>query len=115
MQLPLGPADLHVLLALSREPAHGLGIAEDIESLTDGAVVLGPATLYRTLKELVAKGLVRRLSSPPDEADPRRKYYELTAEGARHLRQQLAVASRVAEVGQERLRRLGDLPGMAFV
>ncbi len=112
MQIPLGPADLHVLLALSRQPTHGLGIAEDIASLTDGAVLLGPATLYRTLKDLLAKGFVRKSRAPATEADPRRKFYALTARGTEHLRAQVTVANRVAKAGQARLRRLDAHPEM---
>lgn len=107
MRIPLGPADLHVLLALSRGPMHGLGIGKDVAEITDDAVVLGPATLYRTLKEMRDAGMIRVIDSPEDDADPRRKYYELTDSGLRQLRSDLKVVQKVARAGRYRLRLLG--------
>lgn len=103
MRLPLGPADLHVLLALSREAMHGLDIARDVAAVTGNAVVLGPATLYRTLKEMTAAGLITKVPGHADVEDPRRKYYALTARGRRQLRDDLAVLNRMAAAARERL------------
>ena len=105
MRIPLGPADLHVLIALSSGPLHGLGIAEDVARVTNDAVILGPATLYRTLKEMKSAGLVREVDGAPD-ADPRRKHYELTATGVEQLRSDVSVVQSVARVGRQRLRQL---------
>ena len=58
MRIPLGPADLHILLALGHGPLHGLGMAQDVARVTEDAVILGPATLYRTLKEMTQAGLI---------------------------------------------------------
>jgi DNA-binding PadR family transcriptional regulator len=91
-----------ILLSLSDRPRHGLGVVEDIEERTLGAVKLGPGTLYGTLKRLVDLGLVRETDRPPDPAndDPRRRYYEVTPEGRR------AVAEEAA-----RMRQLVELAG----
>jgi len=82
--LPLTPAVFHILLALSDEKRHGLGIMSEVEGRTLGAVRLGPGTLYGTIKKLVADGLIEQTDTRPDPAldDQRRKYYRLTALGA---------------------------------
>jgi DNA-binding PadR family transcriptional regulator len=103
MRIPLGPADLHVLLALSRQPMHGLEIARDVATVTGNAVVLGPATLYRTLKEMAASGLIAKVATPGAGQDPRRKYYALTPRGRNQLREDLAVLNRVAAAARDRL------------
>lgn len=106
MNIPLGPADLHVLVALSRGPLHGLGIAQDVARVTDDAVILGPATLYRTLKEMTEAGLIKTVEPPEPDADPRRKHYDLTDSGVRQLRSDLTVVNKVAAAGRSRLRSL---------
>ena len=79
------PAYLYVLTALGPGPRHGLGIAESVSTFTDGSVILGPGTLYRCLKDLVADGLIRPADPPPGEAGGRRKFYELTDGGRAEL------------------------------
>jgi DNA-binding PadR family transcriptional regulator len=83
----LNPPVFHILLALSDRPLHGLGIAERVEAATEGEMQLGPGTLYRSLKEMAGAGLIREVDEP--DADPRRRYYELTARG-RHVAQEEA-------------------------
>lgn len=78
--LPLRRPVFHILLALSRDPLHGLGIAEVVERDTQGSVELGPGTLYRSLKEMTERGLVAEVDAPAG-ADPRRKYYRATERG----------------------------------
>lgn len=78
---PLRPPIFHILLALSGEHLHGLGIADEVERASGGALELGPGTLYRTLSELADHGLVEVLPEHPDGADPRRKYYRITDAG----------------------------------
>lgn len=91
----------HILLALSGKELHGLGIAEEVERATDGTVELGPGTLYRSLKEMSDAGLVREVEGP-EQADPRRKYYGITAEGRTVV---AAEAARLARIVDEARRR----------
>lgn len=76
----LRPAAFHILLALAPGPLHGLGIAKSIDRVTDGAMSLGPGTLYRSLKELRAEGLIEEVESA-DAGDPRRRTYRITDSG----------------------------------
>lgn len=99
---PLKQPVLHVLLALSEARMHGLGIADWVERMTGGAVELGPGTLYRSLKEMVEDGLIREAAAPMADADPRRKYYEITAHGRRRAAAEATRLERLVEVARAR-------------
>ena len=99
--LPLTPPVFHILLALAEEERHGYGIMRDVAQQTDGALQLGPGTLYGCLKRMLAAGLVEESDERPDLAldDERRRYYRMTALGKRAVRaeaQRLAGAVTVA-------------------
>jgi DNA-binding PadR family transcriptional regulator len=85
--LPLTPAVMHILLALADGEKHGYGIMQEVEALTDGAMQLGPGTLYGTIKRLLAAGLLQESDDRPDPAldDQQRRYYRLTGLGQRVL------------------------------
>lgn len=71
-----------VLLALAESPRHGYGIVSAVQELSDGAVRLGPGTLYALLDRMVSTGLIA-----PDRhevVDGRaRRYYRITEDGSR--------------------------------
>lgn len=81
--LSLTPAAFHILLALADGERHGYGIMQEVALRTGGATRLGPGTLYRSIKRLLADGLVEESDERPDPAldDERRRYYRLTAAG----------------------------------
>jgi DNA-binding PadR family transcriptional regulator len=97
----LRPAVFHILLALSGADLHGLGIAEEIERATDGAVELGPGTLYRSLKEMSGGGLIEEVAAPAD-ADPRRRYYRIAARGKLLLSEEASRLARVVDLARQR-------------
>lgn len=97
---PLTPAVFHILLALAERDLHGLGIADWVERTTNGALELGPGTLYRSLKELSAAGLIRETTPPEPDADPRRKYYAVTPEGRRALATEAGRLEHLVEVAR---------------
>jgi DNA-binding PadR family transcriptional regulator len=98
-------AVLHILLSLASEDRHGLGIAADVKSFTNGRLVLGPGTLYGTIKRLLDAGLVEDLGQPsPDEDDPRRRYYRITAKGRRALEAEADGLASVLSVARRRLK-----------
>jgi DNA-binding PadR family transcriptional regulator len=74
--LPLSPATLHVLLALTGGDLHGYGIMLEVARQSGGQYKIGPGTLYDNIKKLLKLGLVEE--SPADksesDAEPRRKY-----------------------------------------
>lgn len=82
MTRPLKPIELHLLLALAVEPAHGYALVRRIEAESGGRVRLLPGNLYAVLRRLVAKGLVEESArAPRPDEDRRRKYYQLTPSG----------------------------------
>ena len=101
-------ASFFVLVALSKGPAHGLGIAEDVAAFTHGEVLLGPGTLYRCLKELSDEGLIERVEVEEEPGVTHRKHYRLTARGETEARRTLAGLTRLTSVGRDRLG--GPLP-----
>jgi DNA-binding PadR family transcriptional regulator len=82
--LPLTPAIAHILLALADEDRHGYAIMQEIERMTDGAVRMGPGTLYGTIKRMLASRLIEEVDERPGARtdDERRRYYRATALGA---------------------------------
>jgi DNA-binding PadR family transcriptional regulator len=79
--LPLTPAMFHILLTLADgEERHGYSIMQEIAAQTGGKVHIGPTTLYRSLKQMLAHGLIVETEERPDPAldDERRRYYRLT-------------------------------------
>jgi DNA-binding PadR family transcriptional regulator len=86
--LPLTPPVFHILLALADEERHGYGIMQDVARQTDGALQLGPGTLYGCLKRMLAAGLVEESGERPDPAldDERRRYYRMTPHGKHVVR-----------------------------
>jgi DNA-binding PadR family transcriptional regulator len=101
--LPLRPAVFHILLALSREDRHGLGIADEVEAVSEGAVRLGPGTLYRSLDEMRDDGLVAPTEAPSGDADPRRKYYRLTEPGRVLLDREVGRLERLVDLARARV------------
>jgi DNA-binding PadR family transcriptional regulator len=82
---PLPPSVFHILLALGDEEQHGYAIMREVEQITDGTVRMGPGTLYGSIKRMLADGLIEETEERPDPAldDVRRRYYRVTATGAR--------------------------------
>ena len=87
--IPLTPAVFHILLALADGERHGYSIMQEITTHTQGKLRIGPTTLYRSIKNLLAEGLIVEADERPDPRldDERRRYYHLTIFG-----QQVALA-----------------------
>lgn len=97
--IPLNPRDYLVLFALTDGVRHGYGLVKEIEAQSDGRVRIDPANLYRTLKRMIATGLVEEADAPPaDDGDPgreRRRYYRISELGDEVVRLE---AARLAEL-----------------
>lgn len=107
--LPLTPSVFHILVALCEGERHGYAIMRQVAADTDGALQLGPGTLYGCLKRMLDANLIEESDERPDPQldDERRRYYCITDLGARTVR---AEAQRLATaVTAARARRL--LPG----
>ncbi len=105
--LPLSPATLHVLLALTGGDLHGYGILLEVARQSQGQYKMGPGTLYDNLRKLLKLGLVEdsRKPQPRGKAskDDARREYRLTDLGSSVLS---AEADRLAGVLRETRRSL---------
>jgi DNA-binding PadR family transcriptional regulator len=72
--LPLSPATLHVLLALTGGDLHGYGILLEVARQSGGQYKMGPGTLYDNIKKLLSLGLVEEAAAERGEDSPRRRY-----------------------------------------
>ena|SRR5215472_13036276 len=81
--LPLKPLVFQVLLALSEGERHGWGLVREIQTRTGDRRLL-PANFYRTLRGMLADGLIEDAGNriaPDDPADERRRYFAATTLG----------------------------------
>ena len=81
--LPLHNNWFHILLSLVGAEQHGYGIMQEVLERTNGTVRIWPATLYGSLKRLIADGLIEESDERPvaELDDARRRYYRLTRLG----------------------------------
>ena len=82
-----GTLDLLILKAVSLGPLHGYGVLLRIEQISGRALLIEQGALYPALFRLVRQGLLKA-SWGTSENNRRAKFYELTAQGRRHLREQ---------------------------
>ena len=77
-----------ILVALADADLHGLGIAREVQQLSDGRIRLWPASLYGTLDELSDAGWIEELDDPrdrPADESEKKRFYRLTRAGHRAL------------------------------
>ena len=89
---------LHVMLALTR-PCHGYAVMQFLTDRSAGALTIGPASLYTTLKKLTGAGFIQEI-----DGEDSRRVYRLTPEGHEVLinnierrRQLLTMADQIME------------------
>ena len=88
---------LLILTSLAGGAKHGYAMIQDIRSIT--GVRLGPGTLYGAIARLEADGMIEALQS-----DDRRRPYQITAAGRRHLEAEIGGMKGLVSVGLRRLR-----------
>jgi DNA-binding PadR family transcriptional regulator len=97
---PLTPAVFHILLALYGRERHGYDIMQQVKEDSQGAVKMGPGTLYGSLDRLIEAGLVIK----SDIQDPRRIYYKLSALGQTAMKAESDRLSAVAAIARRQLK-----------
>ena len=102
--VPLTPAVLHILLALSTKERHGYGIMKQVESDSQGKVNMGPGTLYGSIGRMVEAGLIRESNKriDPEMDDERRVYYKITGLGQKALAAELQRYREVVAVAEQK-------------
>ena len=86
--LPLSPTVFNILLTLVDGEKHGYGIMLEVETNTNGQMLMGPGTLYGSIKRMLKAGLIEETSERPDPEldDQRRRYYKLSGLGQQAVR-----------------------------
>ncbi len=85
--IPVPSSVFHILLSLADQERHGYGIMQEVETMTQGRIQMGPGTLYGAIKRMISANLIEESDERPDpeQDDERRRYYRLTALGRRVL------------------------------
>jgi transcriptional regulator len=87
LELVRGTLDILILKALVWGPLHGYAITNLIHRQTEQALLVEEGTLYPALWRLENKGLVEG-EWGLSENNRKAKFYRLTPDGRRHLRQE---------------------------
>lgn len=102
---PLSPAVVHILLVLADGARHGYAIKQEVELHSEGAVRLGPGTLYEAIQRLQDTGLIRETSrgaAPANGQEAQRRYYALTPRGRRALGDEIQQLGRLIDYARSR-------------
>lgn len=91
-----GTVDVLILRTLAWEPMHGYGVARFIRQRTEGVLTIESAALYQALHRLERKKRIRA-EWGLSENNRRAKYYSLTADGRKQLREEAATWRSYAE------------------
>lgn len=101
--LPLTPAVIHILLVLADGERHGYAIAQEVESISDGQVRMGPGTLYGSILRMTESELIEEVTTKRrEDGEERRRYYQLTPFGKRVLSLELARLTAVMNVARRK-------------
>ena len=98
---PLRPLVFEILLLLNDKERHGYGIMKEVNDAGNHSI-LGPGTLYRTLKQMRDQGWIELAAQRPIDDDPeeRRRYYTVTDRGRRVAAQEAARMAGLVEVAR---------------
>ena len=98
-----GTLDVLVLKTLSWAPMHGYSIAQWIEERTRGELAIVDAALYKALHRLEAEGAIAS-EWGLSENNRRARFYQITGDGRKHLRNEAAVWIRYSQAVTRVLR-----------
>ena len=90
-----GTLDMLILKAVSLKPLHGYGVLLRIRQISGNALDIPQGSLYPALYRLETQGLIAA-EWGTSENGRRAKYYTITADGRRRLREEAAGWNRLA-------------------
>jgi DNA-binding PadR family transcriptional regulator len=99
----LTEAVFYILLSLYW-PLHGYGIMQEVQKLSQGEMVIGPASLYTILKKLQNAKLIDLI----EDYEERKKTYILTEKGKVLLKKDIKRRINMVEQGKRVLRILEE-------
>ncbi|MGE6257010.1 PadR family transcriptional regulator [Heyndrickxia sporothermodurans] len=85
------------------KPRHGYAVMNLVEEITEGQVVIGPASLYTIIKKLMNESFIELY----DDSDSRRKIYVLTSKGRDVLLHDIERRKKMVEFAEQGLK--GDI------
>lgn len=95
--LPQGTLDLLIMRVVALGPIHGYAIAQRIQQMSREALQVQQGSLYPALHRLEYKKLLSARWKP-SETGREAKFYELTAQGRRHLKADTESWTRLTDV-----------------
>ena len=95
IDLVQGTLDFLILKAIEAEPKHGWGIAKRIQQISGDVLKVPQGSLYPALYRLETQGLIEAEWGQSDNGR-RAKFYTVTADGRRRLREETAGWNRLA-------------------
>jgi DNA-binding PadR family transcriptional regulator len=95
--VPMTETAFYILLCL-REPNHGYGIVQKVETLTEGAIRLTPGTMYGSLSKMEKDGVIRFVRE-----EDKRKIYQITELGSEILAIELERIERLYKIAREEM------------
>jgi len=99
--MPLTPAVFFILFALAEGEKHGYAIMQQVRTLSDDKVRMGPGTLYTTIQRLLGLALIEETGAG-DGGDERRRYYRLTRAGRVLLQAEISRMDAVLRLAQKK-------------
>lgn len=88
----------YIMAALTK-PRHGYAIMNLIEETTDGAIIIGPASMYTIIKKLLKQEWIYL----HEGSDARRKTYLLTEKGREVLKEDLQIRKLMIQLAESGL------------
>jgi PadR family transcriptional regulator, regulatory protein PadR len=90
-----GTLDLLILKVVALEPMHGWAIAQRISQLSSDVLLVGQGSLYPALHKLEQQGWIEAEWGESDN-NRRAKYYSITRDGRRALKEEAAQWERLS-------------------
>jgi DNA-binding PadR family transcriptional regulator len=109
---PIKTSWYYILLSLAAADRHGLAVAREVLSLSDGRLRLWPAMLYGALADLCERGWIEELTDPrrrPSDESERKRYYRITRAGRRAAAAETERLAGLVRVARSRVKpRTGE-------
>lgn len=93
----------YIMAALTK-PRHGYAIMSLIEETTNGAITIGPASMYTIIKKLLKQEWIYL----HDGSDSRRKTYLLTDKGREVLEEDVKIRKLMIQLAETGLKEDGE-------
>jgi DNA-binding PadR family transcriptional regulator len=98
MDKTISQSEFYILMSLAIKERHGYEIMKQVEHDSRGKVLMGPGTLYGSIKRLIGSKQIKEVEGN----NPRRKYYSLTEKGRKSLSSELGRYNDAVELAKRK-------------